>query len=487
MPPLLPQLTFAEAARDAGLVTAPPGNAGASANADERLAELKHVAAPQPDSLHGAAVHPRAVARPEVADDADAAAQRDLGVAARDRVVGEHEIATRAAADPRAAFERPLDAIDDQRARRLPPVPPAREIPDGVLGVAGQREGDPRLERRGADVACGVGVAKLRERSHAAHRLTLVARGKSCQRSSHVVGIVANPASGRDIRRLVAGASVFGTPEKAGMVYRVLVGLAAAGVDRAVMMPAADGLGWTLERLMKAHGKPLALEILDMPLTGTADDTTTAVHAMTVRGVKAIVVLGGDGTHRVVAKACGDTPIVALSTGTNNAFPEMREATIAGLAAGLATPDHVVREPALKVGDDLALVDVAVSTQPFIGAKALWRTDNITELFVTKPNPAAVGLSAIAGQLATGPVHLTLGPGKRVLAAIAPGLVVPVDVARCEPLNGPVTIHAAGCLALDGEREIERPGIATVTLTDGPNRIDIDAVMRTTRLHPREE
>jgi len=252
-----------------------------------------------------------------------------------------------------------------------------------------------------------------------------------------------------------------------------------------VMMPAADGLGWTLERLMKAHGKPLPLEILDMPLTGTADDTTTAVRRMD--GVKAIVVLGGDGTHRVVAKACGDTPIVALSTGTNNAFPEMREATIAGLAAGLATEEHVIREPALSVGDDLALVDIAVSTMPFAGARALWRADSITELFVVKPDPGAVGLSAIAGQLATGPVHLTLGSGTRIMAAIAPGLVVPVDVARCEPLTGPVTVYGAGCLALDGEREIERPGAATVSLTDGPNRIDIDAVMRATRQQPREE
>jgi hypothetical protein len=299
-----------------------------------------------------------------------------------------------------------------------------------------------------------------------------------------MVGIVANPASGRDIRRLVAGASVFGNPEKAGMVYRVLVGLAAAGVDRAVMMPAADGLGWTLERLFKAHGQPLPLEILDMPITGTAQDTVTAVERM--REAKAIVVLGGDGTHRVVAKACGDTPLVALSTGTNNAFPEMREATIAGLAAGLFT-DQIIREPALRVHDDLALVDVAVSNEPFIGAKALWRADSITELFVTNANPAAVGLSAIAGQLATGPVHVTLGRGTRVMAAIAPGLVVPVDVAHYEPIDGPVTVQAAGCIALDGERELERPGETTITLTDGPNRIDIDAVMRATRLQPPQE
>ncbi|WP_028061510.1 ATP-NAD kinase family protein [Candidatus Solirubrobacter pratensis] len=309
------------------------------------------------------------------------------------------------------------------------------------------------------------------------------------------VGIVANPASGRDIRRLVAGAGVFGNSEKAGMVYRVLTGLGAAGVDRALMMPAADGLGWTLERLIRGHGEPLPLEVLDMPLTGGADDTTRAVREMVARGVSAIVVLGGDGTHRVVAKACGDTPIVALSTGTNNAFPEMREATIAGLAAGLATDDDIRREPALEVEadgiTDLALVDVAVSPQRFVGARALWRAESITELFVTHANPGAVGLSAIAGMLAPGAkgVHVTLGEGETIMAPIAPGLIVPVAVASFAPIDGPVRLAAAhGCLALDGEREIERRAQpATVRLTGGPRRIDVDAVMRraATRLQPR--
>ena len=98
---------------------------------------------------------------------------------------------------------------------------------------------------------------------------------------------------------------------------------------------------------------------------------------------RAIVVLGGDGTHRVVARACGDVPICALSTGTNNAFPEMREATVAGLAAGLVATGRagdgaLRREAALAVDvpgapRDLALVDVAVSRERFIGARALWR------------------------------------------------------------------------------------------------------------------
>ena len=41
------------------------------------------------------------------------------------------------------------------------------------------------------------------------------------------VGVIANPASGRDIRRLTTHASVFPTAEKANMVVRLLAGLGA--------------------------------------------------------------------------------------------------------------------------------------------------------------------------------------------------------------------------------------------------------------------
>jgi predicted polyphosphate/ATP-dependent NAD kinase len=158
------------------------------------------------------------------------------------------------------------------------------------------------------------------------------------------VGVIANPASGRDIRRLVAGASVFGNADKAGMVFRLLAGLGAAGVERVLMLPAADGLSTTLHRQLHTRhtvrafesAAPFpALEDLDVALDGTARDSEVAVERMLGAGVRAIVVLGGDGTHRVVAKACGDVPLCALSTGTNNAFPEMRETTVAGIATGL--------------------------------------------------------------------------------------------------------------------------------------------------------
>jgi predicted polyphosphate/ATP-dependent NAD kinase len=318
------------------------------------------------------------------------------------------------------------------------------------------------------------------------------------------VGIVANPASGRDIRRLVAGASVFGNADKAGMVLRALIGLGAVGVPRALMMPAADGLGSTLQRQLRGRARALPeLEMLPHRLTGTAADTTRAVAAMCEAGAEAIIVLGGDGTHRVVAQACGDVPICALSTGTNNAFPEMREATVAGMAVGLAVtgrggPHALRQEEALAIQGpdgtaDLALVDVTATSERFVGARAVWHPDTLREVIVTMADPAAVGPSALAGLLAPFErgsgrgLHVRLarspGDGRLVLnVPLAPGLVAPVAVAgfRSLELGDTVALSSEGSLALDGEREIELPRGATarVRLVPGPARIDIDAVMR---------
>jgi predicted polyphosphate/ATP-dependent NAD kinase len=317
------------------------------------------------------------------------------------------------------------------------------------------------------------------------------------------VGVIANPASGRDIRRLVTGASVFDNAEKGSMVFRLMAGLGAAGVERVLMMPAADGVGGALDRQLRSRHTTLGearfpeLEVLDHTPTGTAADTVRAVSAMCAQDVAAIVVLGGDGTHRVVAAGCGETPLCALSTGTNNVFPEMREATVAGLAVGLLATGRVpagaglVRADALsvEVGErrELALVDVAVSRARFVGSRALWRAADVSELFVAVASPGAVGLSAIAGLLAPGPLHVHLAPPDEAAVVLevplAPGLVVPVGVAeyRALPVGTRVEVtRAAGTLALDGEREIERTAAdrVTVELVPGPYRIDVDAVMR---------
>ena len=49
------------------------------------------------------------------------------------------------------------------------------------------------------------------------------------------VGVIANPMSGRDIRRLVASASVFPNAEKASMVVRLTAAAGALGVGRVLV------------------------------------------------------------------------------------------------------------------------------------------------------------------------------------------------------------------------------------------------------------
>ena len=141
----------------------------------------------------------------------------------------------------------------------------------------------------------------------------------------------------------------------------------------------------------------------------TAQDTVDAVRRMVTAGAQVIVCLGGDGTARVTASAAGDVPMLALSTGTNNTFPAVREATIAGLAAGLVATgtvpaDGVTARAKLleaRVGDraETALIDVAVSTERHVGSRAVWDPATLTQLFCAFAEPDAIGLSSILGQL----------------------------------------------------------------------------------------
>ena len=327
----------------------------------------------------------------------------------------------------------------------------------------------------------------------------------SPQPAEAVIGIIANAASGRDIRRLTTGASVFDNAEKGSMVARLMAGLGATGVGRVLMMPAGGGLAGTLLRRLDAHRDTLpypVLELLPWRPTETARDTDRAVRELLARGVAAIAVLGGDGTHRVVARGCGSTPLLALSTGTNNAFPELREATVAGLALGLVAtgrggPLALRREKLLEVSvngepRDVALVDVAASSQRFVGARAVWNAGDISELVVAFASPSAVGLSSIAGLIdpvgrhAPYGLHVRLGDPEtaptRLVVPLAPGLVVPVGVEwhrRLEPGGVAALATGAGVIALDGERELElREGDrVSVKLVAGPLTIDVEQVM----------
>ncbi|HCF71167.1 MAG TPA: ATP-NAD kinase, partial [Syntrophomonas sp.] len=150
------------------------------------------------------------------------------------------------------------------------------------------------------------------------------------------VGIIANPASGKDIRRLVAYGITFDNLEKVNIVRRALLGLAATGVERVVYMPDYYGIvPKALDGLSVLHQLPLEVEMLEMEMSRMQEDSQNAAALMNEMKVDCIITLGGDGTNRMIAKGCGRIPLVPISTGTNNVFPEMVEGTIAGLAAGV--------------------------------------------------------------------------------------------------------------------------------------------------------
>lgn len=322
------------------------------------------------------------------------------------------------------------------------------------------------------------------------------------------VGIIANPVSARDIRRIVSHAGNLPINDRANIVLRMLTGLSAAGTEDVFIMPENGGIRTQLMRTIDREERRGArrfpnVSYLDMPVTCTSEDSAEAARQMHDLGVGAIVVLGGDGTNRVVVSGCGNTPIAGVSTGTNNAFPELREPTITGLAVGLAVTGQVPCDHAfkfnkrleVKVNDqrEIALVDVAVVADRFVGARAIWKTESFRDLYVTFGLPDGIGMSSIVGLLA--PLKRETPEGRRVrlapldiaphriIAPIAPGLIEEVGIESVETVT-PNEIYlpsvSAGAFALDGERELTFSEIDDVSIRLQPDAfrtIDVPACM----------
>ena len=318
------------------------------------------------------------------------------------------------------------------------------------------------------------------------------------------VGIVANPASGKDIRRLVAHATVVNNNEKVSIVRRLLLALHASGVRRVEIMPDHFGIG---ERALNGlRDRPEVVDsvsLIDMPVEHSMADSLRAAQYLHDAGAGCIVVLGGDGTCRVVAKGADEVPLLPLSTGTNNVVPTFIEGTIAGSAAA-----YVALHPDAERGDlcwrhkrlfvqvngetvDQALVEVALLTTRFVGARAVWDPGTLRQVFVSQAQPINIGLSAIIGMVhPVAPAYpggasvTTAANGRKVMVPIAPGAVVPVgigEIVEMEPgINYPVDPLRPATLALDGEREItlNRGDESTIRLDlEGPWIVDVERTL----------
>ena len=310
------------------------------------------------------------------------------------------------------------------------------------------------------------------------------------------IGIIANPASGKDIRRLVSYATTIDNNEKVNICKRIVLAAQGMGIDETIFMPETFMIGLTVLDHLESDGVLSSkISLLDFEIDASMSDTVLAAKLLEERGVGCIVVLGGDGTSRAAAKGVTKTPILSISTGTNNVYPAMMEGTVAGMAAAAVS---LMQEPysccihdkriELRLNGelrDIALIDAVVSDDFFAGAKAIWDPERIRRIIVSRCHPATIGFSAVAG------VHeiiedtddfglaIELGhEGEHVVAPIAAGVLTPVHISATQrlPLGTPYEFTASerGMIALDGEREVRiNPGdkVSLIVTRDGPWRV----------------
>lgn len=320
-----------------------------------------------------------------------------------------------------------------------------------------------------------------------------------------IIGIAANPASGKDIRRLVSHATVFDNNEKTNIVQRIVMTAAQMGNHDIYLMP--DRYNFAARIIRKSERSPEQVtaglfSILDMPSNETAADTTEFARRMAAMEASVLVVLGGDGTCRAAAKAVGNVPMIPISTGTNNAFPTMQEGTSVGMAAAVLASGVVDASPICapskrieiyRDGEliDIALIDAVFTRQAYGGTKAVWDISEITRVIVTSCRPAGIGFSSLLGSS----IHIHANDDFGAIADVSTelpnrhipfsaGIIQPAHISnvRVLPLDEPITVITDndGMIALDGEKEVTyRKGehfLIRIT-RNGPRVLDVEKAL----------
>lgn len=315
---------------------------------------------------------------------------------------------------------------------------------------------------------------------------------------SHI-GIIVNPAAGRDIRRLTGGASVVDDYAKRRVAECVLRGLTVLpDPPDATLMPDKSGIAGNV---VANAPDDVSTDLLDISLTGSAADTRRAAEHFRDKA-DVLVVLGGDGTTRDVALECGDIPLLSVSTGTNNVVPSAVDGTVAGAAAALITTDaidsesvtyrHEMVEARTESGDCVTgLAAVELSDRSFIGTRALLDPDELVGGIVSRASPSAIGLGGIAGALGSlapdepGAISLRLADTdsseRTARAIVAPGVTTSVGVKEYRRLSDDESMTVEvddGVVGADGERELEVTDetVEFYSVSAGPRLVSFETV-----------
>lgn len=318
------------------------------------------------------------------------------------------------------------------------------------------------------------------------------------------LGIVVNPMSGRDVRRVAAKASTSHHFEKQQQVTRLVLAALEIGVDQVLLGKEPFRIN---ERAIESLPERERVKLLSFPLTHTAQDTLTMTSLMWEEGCRTFIVLGGDGTSRIVAKNLPDSTILPLSTGTNNVFPVFCEASVAGAAAGLIASqtlkaeNHCYRCKQVHISvnglfQDLALVDAILLQNDTLGSLLPFSAEHIRRVFLSRAEPASVGVSPIGGYLHPCAARDDFGvmlscsvdAPESVRVPISPGLYGTVGIESSETmdLGQSYVFSEDGILAFDGDRtiKVEATDETEVTIRrDGPRVIDPNYVLTVAAEH----
>jgi hypothetical protein len=304
-----------------------------------------------------------------------------------------------------------------------------------------------------------------------------------------LVGLIANPTSAKDIRRLTMLARVIDVEEKANLVARLLVGLGSEPGLEVVGIRDRAGL---LERAVALAGSAAPpVDFVPIEVEGSEDDTRRAAAYLAGIRASALITVGGDGTVRAAAEGWPQAPLVPVAAGTNNAFAITDEPSVVGLATALAVTSGtdpfrptIAVEVATSEGRSLAVIDAVVVRTQWVGAGAFWDPAELVEGVVTSARRTAVGIASVSaafGPLPPGHVrHLEFGGDATVRAVFGPGLVldVPVRSHADLPLGAELALtDHSGMVALDGERRLLADR-AVVRVVEGPRVLDLEEALR---------
>ncbi len=315
------------------------------------------------------------------------------------------------------------------------------------------------------------------------------------------IGLVVNPNSGKDIRRITSHATTIGNMEKVSIARRILAGIYELSGHTVYSMPDQAGLAHSALNGMNQPGIKGRVIIPTLRPDGDARDTVRFVdYIVREEQVDVVIVLGGDGTSRAAAKVIGDVPLIPVSTGTNNVYPVFTEGTAAAIAAA-AIADGVVKRDELARGKrieaeisggqrDIALVDAVLSRKDYVGARAIVDEREISALFVSQAHPASIGFSALAGAIKTispeerGGMYLEPDWEKKdYIAAISAGVLTRFGVRAVRTVGEKelaLTPGYRGTVALDGEREMafgEKDTITLMITRRGPRKVSVKNVV----------